>query len=175
VTDGSDEQNVEDGPADDSPAEYEMPTVHATVEWFSRPDPVLQDIVGVANIGPGLPVTLYLPWGIVSGHVESGDRFFADAAATMRSGGDDPQEDDADESLVEVIARRSFDPWSEHISEDERMRLNLQQGYDLTTFMHLNNVQTFLHGWNQWQTHDHMRIRLSAVTGWAYGMMRGST
>jgi hypothetical protein len=168
---GEGASGAEGAAADETSADFEVPELRTTVEWFSRPDPVLLDMVGLANIGPGLPVTLYLSWGIASGHVASADRFFAAAAASVRAA---EVGQDANEDLAEAIAKRSFDPWAEHVPEDQRMRTNLQQGYDLTTFMHLSDVHTFLSTWSTWQAHEFMRIRVSDVTGWAYGTMRGS-
>ena len=160
----------------DGAEESPFPDIQLGIDWFSRPDPVLQDMVSLANIGPGLPVTLYLSWGIASGHVASSDRFFANAAATVRASGEAGDKDvEGDTDLADAIARRSFDPLAEHMPEAERVETNFRQGYDLTTFMHLSEVHTFLYQWNTWQEHDFMRIRLSAVSGWAYGMMRGST
>ena len=161
-------------PVDAQAAEWQMPSLQTGVNWFARPDPVLQDLVGVANIGAGVGVTLYLPWGIASGYLEGADGFFSHAAEQMRSSTTLQETEDA-ASLGDSIARRSFDHLAAKLPEDERMRLNLQQGYDLTTYLHLNHVQTFLHGWNHWQVHDHLRLRIADVTGWAYGMMRGST
>lgn len=162
-------------PADDQATpEPEFPTINTVVDFYSRPDPALQDLAAVANLGAGVAVTLYLPWGIVSGHLEANHEFFAAAAAAMRSGaqrlGDQNSID-----MANAIAGRSFDPWAVQVPENERMTTNFQQGYDLTSFVSLTHVQAFLSGdCAKPLEHEHLRVRLSSITAWAHGMFRAA-
>lgn len=159
------------GPATDDEGPSELPPITAAIEWFNRPDPVLQDLVSIANIGYGLPVTLYMPWGVVSGHVQAPHEFFAAAAETNRAGARESDDENAFE-VADAVVGRAFDPWGKSTPEADRQSLNLQQGYDLTTFIHLTHVKAWLSGSGGPIEHDHLRIRLSAVSAWAHGMVR---
>ncbi|CQD11957.1 hypothetical protein BN1232_02257 [Mycobacterium lentiflavum] len=163
--------NLADDKEKSAPA---VPTINLVVEFYSRPDPTLQDLISVANLGAGVAVTLYLPWGVVSGHVEANNEFFASAARSIRG----EAENTGDEnfaSMAEAIAGRTFDPWAARVSEDDRLADAIHQGYDLTTFITLTHVQAFLgDSWNQPLQHEYLRVRLNSVTAWAYGMVRGS-
>ena len=163
---GTDSQNT-----DQDPQDFDFPPITTTVNWFDRPDPVLQDLVGIANIGSGVPVTLYVPWGVVSGHVHAPHEFFAAAAEANRSGARESGDEGAI-ALSDAIAGRAFDRWSEPVEESDRMKVNLQHLYDTTTFLHLTHVKAWLSGSNGPIEHDHLRIRMSAVSAWTHGMIR---
>lgn len=148
-----------------------IPEITTVIDWFERPDPVLQDLVSIANIGAGVSVTLYVPWGVVSGHVHIPNEFFAAAAEGNRASARESGDANAI-GLSDAIAARAFDPWAERTPEDERQNNNFQRGYDLTTFIHLTHVKVWLSGSEAPIEHEHLRIRLSAISAWAHGMIR---
>lgn len=118
-----------------------------------------------------MSVTLYVPWGVVSGHVHAPHEFFAAAAEGNRASARETGDEDAI-GLSDAIARRAFDPWAERVPEEERARNNFQRNYDVTSFLHLTHVKAWLSGSVAPIEHDHLRIRLSAISAWAHGMIR---
>ncbi|MDP7728489.1 MULTISPECIES: hypothetical protein [Mycobacterium] len=168
----TDESNNDTSHTDENqPTPDGLSPISLSIDWYERPDPTLQDLVSIANLGVGAPLTLYLPWGVVSGHAHPPHEFFAAAAASNRSGAQDSADENASE-LADAVAKRAFDPWARPIPEQERLNSNLQQGYDLTTFISLTHVKAWLSGSATPIEHEHLRVRLSAVSAWAHGMIR---
>ncbi|WP_193046808.1 hypothetical protein [Mycolicibacterium baixiangningiae] len=165
--------------ADDDPAlsgddvdGFVTPEFTAAIDWFTKPDAELQDLIGVANIGFGLGVTLYLPWGIASGHIAPNHAFFRSIADKLREEASASDNEDV-RVVTEAVARRSFDRWADPMPEPDRLKQTIRNGWDLTSYIHLSNAQAWFPGWSQPQQHDQLRIRLSSITAWAYGLTRG--
>lgn len=140
---------------------------NSVIEWYGRPDRTLQELVEVANIGPGVAVTLFLGWGAASGHVVASHHFYKAAGDWVRS--QSPAVSPESTGLGDSIAKFVFDSGTKEIDPADHVKTMRTQGYDLTTYIHLQHVQSFMPGWSHPVSHDFLRVRLNAVTAWTYG------
>lgn len=161
-----------------SSEKHSVGRLQSVVEWYERPDPTLQDLVSIANIGPGLGVTLYLPWGAASGYVLSSHAFYSAAAAWIRST-DDHEAEGLDEDaaaekrkLSNTIASFAFDEGARPVDESERKRGVRHGNFDLTTHIHMSDVYMFMAGYDRPVLHKFLRLRLNSITAWTWGQIR---
>ncbi|WP_133120821.1 hypothetical protein [Mycolicibacterium goodii] len=141
-------------------------------DWYTQPDDILQDFITMAGLGVGLPVTLYMPWGVVSGHIAADNAFFKDSATRLRAAAGFSS-DEREVELADAIAGRVFDAPAQ-MGEDERLQIVLRDGRDLTRFIHLERARCSVGG-SAPVEHSTIRVRLADVTAWTYGALGAPT
>ncbi|BAH53686.1 hypothetical protein [Rhodococcus opacus] len=142
-----------------------------TRDWFGSPDLQLQKLAFSANrMGWGIGVTLYLPWGVVTGITAPDAEFFrhSDEEIRERMASNEGAIDVADNYLspvADTIKARH----SQAYSDDE-----LQEVLERTTYLTIKDAQCSLQNApatiatnNRHFRHAYLRLRLSQVTGWA--------
>ncbi|MFI9506187.1 hypothetical protein [Nocardia sp. NPDC052566] len=143
----------------------ELPDFNLTAGWHQLPDGPLQTLVDQSRyIGVG--VTLFMPWGIAAGTIVPGEKFFDVAATKLREATAlDPNEevrkyaDELGQNMYGFVAdglRKS--------AEDD----GIHQGVLTTCFIHLEDTTCHIGGRNV--KFDYLRLQLSHVTGWTYGL-----
>lgn len=153
---------------DAKPEPLPLPDFTNTVDWHASPDTNLQQMADWANrVGIGAAVTLYLPWGIASGHVVPGKAFFEHAARTVRASAEE-DEDDKRVKLVDLYANFFLDSAAESYDRADDKE-EMHQGHFTARSIHLQDVQCFVPGMPGRVTHDYLRVHLSHITAWAIG------
>lgn len=111
-------------------------------------DPQLLALVELANHDVSFGVTLFLPWGIATGHTVSGPQFAEDLAEDMQSG--------APDEIADLI-----NTFSEKIGELAVVEAGLQDS------IHLRNVTCSVGG----RRFDRARLRISLadISAWDFG------
>jgi hypothetical protein len=160
TTDGGDAVSAEETPANDL-------KIHAVVPMHQVPDVNLNAMLVIAD-HIGLPVTLYMPWGIATGNIAPPNLYYQHLADSVRAGN---LPADAPESWGEVIDRFAevhFDPYTE-METGARRQNAVVDGFDVTSHFALKDAVCWIGGFSQPTRHDYLRVRLADVTAWAWG------
>ena len=126
--------------------EADIANALATIANQYHVDPTLQLLVIEAEINPpGAAVTLYLPWGAVTGTLTSRLQFQKTIGGFLRE--EEPATDFGDEAETTGPSTHEVGVWA-HLQEDARCIVG-----------------------NQVVLHDALRVRLGDVTAWSIGPM----
>jgi hypothetical protein len=176
MTEANDEQRLTLNPS--KSAEF-FEKLKDVADYYGVPDRLLQQIADLANgggAGKGIPITLFLSGGMISGHIESGQDFLRGMAELYREGatnsnveGELPEAaDDFARSVYEARAmdvddeieaeRRAFD---EHGTKSARWLLTRQ--------LHLKDAYHTVPGATSIRQ-PHICVQLSHVAGWTLGV-----
>ncbi len=140
-----------------------MPDFTTTVDWHNSPDDALQSLAFVSN-AMNAAVTLYLPWGVAIGTTISGEQFFRGSAELLRSTASDSPTDGS-----ELMASNLLDERAERAAERQQADPSelVHQGHDTNAYLHLKDVTCAVGAGTLKQ--PYLRVKLTAVTAWAYG------
>jgi hypothetical protein len=166
------DDSTEAGEPSDEPSEADNPTdapepaqIQAVGDLFLAPDRILQQLAYVASV-VGVPLTLYMPWGIVSGHTTDTGAYFEFIAVQIRAGSADAPEDFR--SFTDQIASEWFDPFV-HMTASERYEGAIRDGFNLLRYVTLRDVNCWLSGDGEPIKHEFFRVALPSVTAWTWG------
>lgn len=156
----------------DSGEAPEFPAIAPVAEVFGRPDVTLQTLSNYST-GFGVGLTLFMPWGVATGSTIGHREFYADVAEKFRAAPVNVSEGNGTheqwEGILDDFAARNFDVVANESAEERSDRM-FRDGFDLNTYLHLRDVRCYVAALPQPLVQDYMRIRLTDVTGWSYGI-----
>ena len=150
------------GPLDSALPEKRITPV---IPLHQVPDHILAVVADVSHL-IGFPITLYMPWGIATGHTCGYEEYFKHLGDTVRAGSQG-----APDGLIKAIdtfAKNNFDRWAEESPEDRSAR-TFFDGVHLTSALVLKNAKCLLAGAEQPIHHNYLRLRLTDVTAFSWG------
>lgn len=150
-------------------AEPERP-IAPVFDVYSRPEQNLVEIAMMASF-IGFPLTLYMPWGIVSGHAASPNEYYAHLAARARSGISDPNLPEGWGKILDQWAEANFDAYAD-MDPAERTEKSYYDGVNLTSQLIVKDAKCWTSGFDKPIEHDFLRVRISDVSAWAWGALQ---
>ncbi|MEE6177551.1 hypothetical protein [Mycobacterium sp. 050134] len=166
MTTPSDDDQTANTEASDTPPEHRP--IWPVAPIHQVPDGNLAAIAD-ASYFLGFPVTLYMPWGIASGHTAPYNEYYKHLAERARGGELAPGMPEGSAEVIDNFAKNNFDRFAEIPYSD---RTTFQDGFDLTSFVNLKDALCWIGGFPQPFRHDYLRLRLADITAWAWGNLR---
>lgn len=154
--------------ADQSPNQPpEARPITPTMDVHQRPDQNLWEIASVSDFF-GFPLTLYLPWGIVSGHTAAPNDYYKHLAESVRNMQLPPDLDPGWKQVISDFAARAFDQYA-NVKPSERAEKVFYDGVNLTAAINIKDAKCWVGGYPRPIEHEYLRVRLTDVTAWAWG------
>lgn len=150
----------------------EPPDITPVFDVHQQPDRSLAAIASFSDF-VGIPLTLYMPWGVVSGNTAPYADYFKYLGDTARSSAlrlDVPPDwAEAIDKFVEL----NFDEYA-NMKPSERTEKSWHKGVDLTSSVVLKDANCWVGQLSNPVHHDYLRIRLPHVTAWSWGVLTAS-
>ncbi|ELB89626.1 hypothetical protein Rwratislav_28508 [Rhodococcus wratislaviensis IFP 2016] len=149
------------------------PELGETREWFATPDLHLQQIAYYAEeLGVSIPLTLYLPWGVVAGSTVAASKFFEHHASIARAQSENPSAKFVADDILQPIADRYTELQGKERDSEELKKLLERQSYltltDVVCSLQNGPAASPMTANTPYQ-HPFLRVRLTQVTGWSIG------
>ncbi|MCA2306968.1 hypothetical protein JF770_25735 [Mycobacterium intracellulare] len=145
---------------------HERAPVTPVVDVPQAPDPILQNLAFIGN-AVGVPLSLYLPWGVASGRIAPPGEYYQHLAEHVRSAPEGAPPSFTE--LLDFVAKRWFDPFVD-MPQAELYKDSFRDGFNLISFVVLKDANCKINSGPPVQ-HEFLRIKLADVTAWSWGKL----
>jgi hypothetical protein len=156
-------------------------SLQQVTDYYGAPDGVLQKLAYSANCGgsgQGTPITLFVPGGMVGGHIESGQAFLRAMAEKFRDGVINSTDTGELPEWADDYARITFEDMAREMDDQNNAETQAFEkdgtkaaSMILTRYVHLKDAYYTVPG--QYSVaQSHVRVKLSQVAGWTLGVTR---
>lgn len=119
----------------------------------------------------GFPLTLYMPWGIASGHIARPAEYYQHLADRVSDKSSLPHDADPEwHNIIDTLAQEKFGQWVD-MKPSERVDRLFYDGVNLTAAVTLKDPLCWIGGFPNPIRHEFLRVRLTDVTAWSWGRL----